>query len=67
MPGADPRRCVSVKRYKPCANPHDRGDIPKYLPAELTQYVLNNFSKESRPYHVSQDDPHLFSDSKWKR
>ena len=30
--------------------------MPKYLPAELTQYVLNNFSKKSPPYHVTQDD-----------
>ena len=30
-PGADARRRVSVQRYKPCANPHDRGDVPKYL------------------------------------
>ena len=31
----------------------------KYLPAGLTQYVLNNFPKNSPPYHVTQDD---FSD-----
>ena len=30
--------------------------MPKYLPAGLTQYVLNNFSKESPPYDVTQDD-----------
>ena len=28
----------------------------KYLPAGLTQYVLNNFSKKPPPYHVAQDD-----------
>ena len=56
MPGADARRRVSVQRCKPCANPHDQGDMPKYLPAGLTQYVLNNFSKKSLPYHVTQDD-----------
>ena len=44
MPGADARRRVSVQRCKPCANPHDRGDMPKYLQAGLTQYVLNSFS-----------------------
>ena len=31
--------------------------MPKYLPAGLTQYVLNNFfSQKSPPYHVTQDD-----------
>ena len=30
--------------------------MPKYLPAGLTQYVLNNISKKFRPYHVNQDD-----------
>ena len=33
MPGADARRCVSVQCCKPCANPHNRGNMPKYLPA----------------------------------
>ena len=56
MPGTDARRRVSVQRCKPCANPHDHGYMPKYFPAELTQYVLNNFSKKSPPYHVTQDD-----------
>ena len=55
-PGADARRRVSIQRFKPCANPHDRGDMPKYFPAGLTQYVLNNFSKKSPPYHVTPDD-----------
>ena len=30
--------------------------MPKYLPAGLTQYVLNYFSKKSPQYHVTQDD-----------
>ena len=30
--------------------------MPKYLPAGLMQYVLNNFSKKSPPYHVTQYD-----------
>ena len=29
--------------------------MPKYLPAGLTQYVLNNFANKSPPYHVNQD------------
>ena len=50
---------AGVFRYnvaKPCANPHDYNDTPKYLPAALTQFVLNNFSNKSPPYHVAQDD-----------
>ena len=30
--------------------------MPKCLPAGLTQFVLNIFSKKSPPYHVTQDD-----------
>ena len=54
--GSDARRRVAIERCKPCADPHDCGDLPKYLPAGLTQYVLNNFSKKSPPYHITQDD-----------
>ena len=40
-----------------CANPHDHhGDMPKYVSAGLTRYVLNNVSKKSPPYNVTQDD-----------
>ena len=56
LPGSNARRRVEIERCKPCANPHDSSDMPKYLPAGLTQYVLNNFSKKSPPYHVTQDD-----------
>ena len=56
MSGADARRRVSAHRCKPCANPHDHGDMRKYMPAGLTPYVLNYFSKKSTPYHVIQDD-----------
>ena len=55
MPSADAHRRVSVERCKPCTNHHDRGGMPKSLPDELTQYVLNNFTKKSPPYHVTQD------------
>ena len=56
MSSADARRRVSVQCCKPCANLHDCGDMPKHLPAELAQYVLNNSSNKSPPYHVTQDD-----------
>ena len=68
MPGADARWRVSLQRCKPCANPHDQGNMPKYLPAGLTQYVLNNFSKKS-PLTTSLKTTFrlLFNDSKWRR
>ena len=47
---------MAIERCKRCANPHDSEDVPKYLPAGLTQYVLNKFPKKSPPYHVTQDD-----------
>ena len=47
---------MAIERCKPCANPHDSVDMPKYLPARLTQYVLDNVSKKSPPYRVTQDD-----------
>ena len=30
--------------------------MPKYLPTGVTQYVVNNISRKSPPYHVTQDD-----------
>ena len=53
-PAAKPR--VTVARYKPCANPYDADDIPRHLPAGLTQYVLHAFTTKSPPYHVTTDD-----------
>ena len=45
LPGSDARRRVAIERCKSCANPHDSSDMPKYVPAGLTQYVLNNFRR----------------------
>ena len=45
-----------MARYKPCANPYDADDIPRHLPAGLTQYVLHAFATKSPPYHVTTDD-----------
>ena len=33
LPGSHARRRVAIERCKPCANPHDSSDMPKYLPA----------------------------------
>ena len=56
LPGSDARRRVAIERCKPCANPHDSGDIPKYQSAGQKQYVLNNLLKNSPSYHVTQND-----------
>ena len=53
-PAAKPR--VTVARCKPCANPYDADDMPRHLPAGLTQYVLNAFATKSPPYHVTTDE-----------
>ena len=57
-PTADARRRVLVQHCKSGANPRDRGDMPKCLPAGLTQYVLKTLFKKFPPYHVNviQDD-----------
>ena len=56
QPGRDSKRRVSVERCKPCRSPDDTNDMPKYLPSDLTQYVLNSFSAKSPPFHVAVDD-----------
>ena len=53
-PSAKPR--VTVARCKLCANPYDADDIPRHLPAGLTQYVLHAFVTKSPPYLVTTDD-----------
>ena len=53
-PAAKPR--VTVTRCKPYANPYDADDMPRHLPAGLTQYVLHAFATKSPPYHVTTDD-----------
>ena len=57
LPGSDARRRATIERCNdPCANPHESSDMPRHLPAGLTQYVLNSVSKISPPCHVTQDD-----------
>ena len=53
-PAAKPR--VTVARCKPCANPYDVDDMPRHLPASLTQYALHAFATKSPLYHVTTDD-----------
>ena len=47
---------VAIEPCKPCTEPHDSGDMPKYLPAGVTQYVLNNLCKKSPPYSIRRFD-----------
>ena len=49
MPGPDAHCRVSVARCKPCSNPHDTTDLPRYLPAGLNQHVLNHHITKSPP------------------
>ena len=68
LPGSDDRRRVAVERCKPCANPHDSSDMPKYLPAGLMQYVLNNFPRS--PFRTtSLETTFRFPsiDERWRR
>ena len=48
LPGWDAHRRMAIERCKPGANPHDSGCMTKYLPAGLTQYVLNIFPRRPR-------------------
>ena len=56
VPGPDAHCRVSVARCKPCTNPHDTTDLPRYLPAGLTQHVLNNHNSNLPPFHVTAGD-----------
>lgn len=59
MPDADASRYVSVQRYNPFIHSHDNGDVPKYFPAGLTQYMLNNICKQSSQYYATKNDVSL--------
>ena len=39
-----------------CHNPSDDSDIPKYLPAGLSKYVLHSFTDKSSPFHPTIED-----------
>ena len=58
LPGSDARRRVAIERCKPCASPHASGDMPKYLPAGLTQYPINTLT-EAHNLRSSVDSDHL--------
>ena len=56
MPGKDQKKRVSVDRCKMCHNPSDVSDIPKYLPAGLSKYVLHSFTDKLSLFHPTTED-----------
>ena len=56
MPGMDQKNRVSVCRCKPCHNPHLSTDMPKYMPAGFSLYVLNSFADKAPPFHATAED-----------
>ena len=58
MPGKDQTRRVSVDRCKMCHNPRlsEDSDIPKYLPAGLSKYVLYSLTDKLPPFHPTTED-----------
>ena len=53
-PAAKPR--VIVARCKPCTNLYDADNIPRHLPAGLTQHALHAFATKSPPHHITAHD-----------
>ena len=56
MPGPDTYSRVLIARCKPCTNPHDTTDFPRYLPAGITQYALNNYNSNPPPFNFTADE-----------
>ena len=56
MTGKDQNKRVYVDRCKVCHNPNDDSDIPKYLPAGLSKYVLHSFTDKAPLFHPTTED-----------
>ena len=56
LPCSGSRRRVAIDRCTPCDHPHYSSDMPEYLTAGITRYMLHIFLKKSRLFHVTQDD-----------
>ncbi len=52
--GITPR--VSVHRCKKCYFPDDVREMPRFLPWNLSKYVLNKYSELVPPYHLTRED-----------
>ena len=58
---ANPR--VSVLRCKRCFHPHEKGNRPRFMPWQLSSYVLNKFSELAPPFYLTTDDLDIELDS----
>ena len=47
---------VSVYRCKKCTSPHEGQEGPRFLPWGLSNYVLNQYSERSPPFHLTAED-----------
>ena len=47
---------VSVLRCKRCFHPHEKGNKPRFLPWQLSLYVLNEFSELTPLFYLTTDN-----------
>lgn len=47
---------VSVLRCKRCFRPHEKDDIPQFLPWKLCAYVMHKFAEMAPPFYLCADD-----------
>ena len=40
----------------PYRSPDDTNDMSKYLPSDITEYVLNSFTPKPPPFHITFDE-----------
>ena len=55
-PGNNINPRVSVYRCKKCYNPREGMDMPRFLPWDLSKYVLNQYSELAPPFHLTVED-----------
>ena len=56
MPGRDQKKRVSVDRCKMYHNLSDDSDVPNYLPAGLSKYVLHSFMGKYLSFNPTAED-----------
>lgn len=55
-PGGGITQRVSVSRCKKCYNPHEGQKKPRFLPWNMSKYILNKYSELSPPFHLTMED-----------
>ena len=55
-PGREINARVSIQICKKCFNPHDGETPARFLPWALSNYVLNEYSELSPPFHLTAED-----------